>query len=79
MTWQVEDASQISEIIEMAWCDKTSFEDIYAITGLSEREIINIMRTALKTSSFRKWRARTRGRKTKHRQAYLTRLRGCRS
>ena len=75
MISKVENATQISEIIEMAWCDKTSFEDIYAITGLSEREVINIMRAALRTSSFRKWRARTRGRKTKHRQIYLHRSR----
>ena len=77
MISKAEDAPQISEIIEMAWCDKTSFEDIYAITGLSEREVINIMRAALRTSSFRKWRARTRGRKTKHRQIYLHRSRAC--
>ena len=67
----IEDAAQISEIIEMAWCDKTSFEDIHASTGLSEREVINIMRKSLKSSSFWTWRTHTRGRKTKHGQLYL--------
>jgi len=55
-----------SEIIEMAWCDKTSFDDIYALTGLSESDTIKLMRTNLKPSSFRLWRKRVTGRKAKH-------------
>ena len=54
------------EIIEMAWCDKTSFDDIKQITGLSEAEVIKIMRLNLKPSSFRRWRKRVSGRLTKH-------------
>ena len=42
-----------SEIIEMAWCDKTSFDSIKNITGLSEPQIIKIMRNNLKPSSFK--------------------------
>lgn len=56
----------ISEIIEMAWCDKTSFNDIHTITGLSEPEVIKIMRQNLKPSSFRLWRKRVLGRRAKH-------------
>jgi len=56
----------VSEIIEMAWDDKTSFDAIKAQTGLSESEVIAIMRKSLKPSSFRLWRARVSGRKTKH-------------
>ncbi len=56
----------ISEIIEMAWCDKTSFDDIALITGLCEKEVIPIMRKNLKPSSFRLWRKRVSGRKPKH-------------
>lgn len=56
-----------SEIIEMAWCDKTSFDDIRVQTGLSEKEVISIMRSSMKQSSFRMWRERVSGRKTKHR------------
>ena len=56
----------ISEIIEMAWCDKTSFDDIRIITGLSEPQVILMMRKNLKPSSFRLWRKRVSGRKAKH-------------
>jgi uncharacterized protein (TIGR03643 family) len=54
------------EIIEMAWCDKTSFDSICRQSGLSEGEVIRIMRSSLKPSSFRLWRKRVSGRKAKH-------------
>ncbi len=57
-----------SEIIDMAWCDKTSFEAIKASTGLTEKEVIGLMRAHLKPASFRVWRARVAGRKAKHRK-----------
>ena len=57
---------QISEIIDMAWCDKTSFDDIKQITGIAEQQVINIMRLNLKPNSFRLWRKRVSGRKAKH-------------
>ena len=60
--------AQISEVIEMAWCDKTSFEDIYAISGLSESDTIKVMRENLKASSFRLWRKRVSGRSAKHKK-----------
>ncbi|AJI73019.1 TIGR03643 family protein [Francisella tularensis subsp. novicida FSC159] len=47
-----------SEVIEMAWCDKTSFDAIKEITGLSEPQVIKIMRNNLKPSSFKLWRKR---------------------
>lgn len=56
----------VSEIIEMAWCDKTSFDSIEKITGLSETQVIDIMRQNLKASSFRLWRKRISGRSAKH-------------
>lgn len=59
---------EISEIIAMAWADKVSFDDIHALTGLSEAQIISIMRRNLKPSSFRMWRKRVSGRTTKHRK-----------
>ena len=58
----------ISEIIEMAWCDKTSFDDIHKLTGLSEAQTIKLMRSNLKPSSFRLWRKRVTGRKAKHKK-----------
>lgn len=63
-----ENKTKISEIIEMAWCDKTSFDDIYELTGLSESETIKLMRANLKPSSFRLWRRRVSGRKAKHKK-----------
>lgn len=55
-----------SEVIEMAWCDFTSFDAIEAQTGLSEKQVIKIMRSNMKASSFRMWRERVSGRKAKH-------------
>ncbi len=60
------DEAKISEIIEMAWCDETSFDAIQAQTGLMEKEVIDIMRRHMKPSSFRMWRKRVSGRKAKH-------------
>ena len=56
----------IDSIIEMAWCDKTSFESIKMQTGFSEKEVIKIMRSNLKIASFKVWRERVYGRKAKH-------------
>jgi uncharacterized protein (TIGR03643 family) len=55
-------------IIEMAWEDRTPFEAIEAQFGLSESQVIDLMRKNLKKSSFRRWRAHVSGRKTKHQQ-----------
>jgi uncharacterized protein (TIGR03643 family) len=56
----------ISDIISMAWADEISFDIIKKDTGLSEAEVIKIMRTNLKSSSFKLWRKRVTGRKAKH-------------
>jgi len=53
-------------IIEMAWEDRTPFEAIKVNFGLAESQVIKLMRRELKPSSFRLWRARVSGRKTKH-------------
>jgi uncharacterized protein (TIGR03643 family) len=57
---------QRSRIIEMAWEDRTPFEAIENLYGLNENALIRFMRAELKASSFRLWRARVSGRKTKH-------------
>lgn len=56
----------ISRIIEMAWEDRTPFEAIKFQFGLEENEVREIMRREMKPSSFRMWRERVSGRKTKH-------------
>jgi uncharacterized protein (TIGR03643 family) len=56
----------ISRIIEMAWEDRTPFEAIHQDYGLSEKEVIKLMRSEMKASSFRMWRERVTARNTKH-------------
>ena len=60
------DSQDLDRVIEMAWEDRTPFEAITYQFGLSEPEVIQIMRTHMKASSFRMWRKRVSGRKTKH-------------
>ena len=57
----------IDRIIEMAWEDRTPFEAIEQQFGLSEAEVIKLMRREMKVSSWRMWRERVQGRATKHR------------
>lgn len=56
----------VSEIIEMAWSDEVSFDSIKLNIGLSEAEVIAIMRKHLRRSSFCLWRKRVTGRLLKH-------------
>lgn len=58
----------ISRIIEMAWEDRTPFGAIEFQFGLAEDEVIELMRKEMKASSFKMWRKRVTGRKTKHRK-----------
>jgi uncharacterized protein (TIGR03643 family) len=60
-------AGDISHVIQMAWEDRTSFETIKDRTGLTEAEVICLMRSELKPQSFSMWRKRVAGRVTKHR------------
>lgn len=59
-------AADLDRIVEMAWEDRTPFDAIKAQFGLSEREVIQVMRREMKPSSWRMWRARVQGRSTKH-------------
>jgi len=56
----------LNRIIEMAWEDRTTFDAIEFQFGLKEQEVIALMRREMKPSSFRMWRERVQGRKTKH-------------
>ena len=62
------------DIIGMAWADRISFEEIKKKTGLNEKEVIKIMRKSLKRKSYLMWRKRVRGRSTKHRKLFKSRL-----
>lgn len=54
------DASAESEIIEMALSDHVSFDDIRSLHGIGPDEVKALMRTRLKTGSYRAWRKRVR-------------------
>ena len=51
---------EISEIIEMALSDHTSFVQIKIQYGLSDKQVKQLMRENLKSSSYKNWRARVR-------------------
>ena len=55
-----------SRFIEMAWEDRTPFDRIEVLYGMNESDVIKLMRTLLTARSFRLWRKRVSGRKTKH-------------
>jgi uncharacterized protein (TIGR03643 family) len=52
------DERSLDRIIEMAWEDRTPFEAILYQFGLAEKDVIKLMRTNLKASSFKMWRKR---------------------
>ncbi len=56
----------IDRIVEMAWEDRTTFDAIKAQFGVPEKDVIKIMRSEMKLSSWRMWRKRVQGRNTKH-------------
>ncbi|MBD1842416.1 TIGR03643 family protein [Cyanobacteria bacterium FACHB-63] len=60
------DSETIDRILEMAWEDRTPFEAIELQFGLDEKQTIALMRREMQESSFRMWRKRVSGRKTKH-------------
>lgn len=49
---------EFDRIIEMAWEDRTPFEAIKFQFNLAEKDVIKIMRTHLKVTSFKRWRKR---------------------
>ena len=49
---------ELDRIIEMAWEDRTPFEALLFQFGLPEKEVIKLMRSQLKESSFKRWRKR---------------------
>ena len=61
-----------NRIIEMAWEDRTTFDAIKDQYGISEPDVIKLMRKNLKRNSFKLWRERVSGRKTKHRASSQT-------
>lgn len=51
-------------IIEMAWEDRTPFDAIKAQFGLTEKEVVMLMKQELKLQSWKNWRKRVHNRGT---------------
>ena len=51
-------ASQISDIIQMAWDDQTDFSHITKIYDIDEGEVKKIMKKNIKNKSYKIWRER---------------------
>jgi uncharacterized protein (TIGR03643 family) len=59
-------SEQQSRIIEMAWEDRTPYEAIEKLYGLKYPQLVVFMRDNVSKGSFKVWRKRHAGRKTKH-------------
>ena len=57
-------------VIWAAWADRITFEEIKKKTGISESEVIKVMRRTLKPNSFKLWRKRVRTKSLKHRKKF---------
>ena len=57
-------------VIWAAWADRITFEEIKKKTGLTESEVIKVMRRTLKLNSFKLWRKRVRTKSLKHRKKF---------
>ncbi|MEM6964753.1 MAG: TIGR03643 family protein [Bacteroidota bacterium] len=56
----------VDRIVEMGWEDRTPFDAIEAQFGVPEKDVIKLMRSEMKLSSWKMWRKRVQGRATKH-------------
>ena len=63
---QPKDKNSKDWIIWAAWADRITFEDIKRQTGKTESQVIKIMRSELKESSFRLWRKRVHNKSLKN-------------
>jgi uncharacterized protein (TIGR03643 family) len=57
---------EVDRVIEMAWEDRTPFEAIAFQFNLSEKQVIQLMKSEMTERNWKKWRKRVQGRKTKH-------------
>ena len=51
--------NNIHEIVELAWKDSVSFNDIYKQYGISENEVKKLMKKNLKKGSYFAWRKKS--------------------
>ena len=56
----------LNRLIEMAWQDRTTFDTIFELYGLTQNQVQKKMRALMKKSSFKMWRKRVQNKATKH-------------
>ena len=61
------DLKDLDRVVEMAWEDRTTFEAIELQFGLSEGQVIKLMRREMTLKNWQKWRERVQGRKRQSR------------
>ena len=64
------DTNSTNWIIWAAWADRITFEEIKEKSNKVESEVIKIMRSNLKPSSFKLWRKRVHKKSIKHRKLF---------
>jgi len=73
-SWE-DDEDFIEMVIRFAWADRITFEEIEERLGLTESQVITVMKRHQTPQTFRRWRARVNGRATKHRKRFEDRPR----
>ncbi|MBK9338136.1 MAG: TIGR03643 family protein [Lewinellaceae bacterium] len=63
---QVLSPADLDRVVEMAWEDRTPFDAIAVQFGLTEAEVIALMKSEMHLKNWKKWRARVQGRASKH-------------
>ena len=56
----------LNRLIEMAWQDRTTFDTIFELYGLTQNQVQKKMRALMKKSSFKMWQKRVQNKITKH-------------
>lgn len=51
-------AEDVDRIVRMGWEDRSTFEAIEKQFGLTENQVVKLMRTQLSSSAFERWRRR---------------------
>lgn len=54
-------AAEIARIVEVAWDDRPPFNAVLMSHGLSEGQLVQLLRRELTPSAFKLWTARSRG------------------
>lgn len=59
-----------NRLIEMAWKDRITFDEIKNELDLTENQVKNLMRELISPKGYKRWRKRVQGRVTKHKKKF---------